>query len=606
MKKISFGKRFRYWLERNMAKGTASMVKLLLSVVLFMAAMVTLLVVVFHRAEEGTSVIALFWDNLRAAMSSGFPASGSGDLLHIVLYTLLGLTGMIFTGMLISIFSTSMRGKLLALQTENPMILEKGHVVVLGFRQGEYSLLNQLMIAAGGKKRTVVVVEAMERTDMEQAIRTNIRVPKNIRLVAINANTESAAELECCAIESASRVVIYTRSAGRTVKTYLAVTAILKDAEKKPKLVTTVDADAADFPDDLLPAGEISLLHSGSVVARIIAHAATQPGIFEAFLEMIDFTGFEFYFEEQQELAGRPFWKAVLTTTNGITVGLYRAGKVMLNPAPDTEILQGDLLVVFEEKPGDAHLEDPESVSRPAKASLPPLQPIPEVVIFGINASIATVIRELPDNILRVRLAGLSPAEFSKYLSGEEGFVPELMPDYRGTETEEALADMVKDASHLIVLSDRQKGEEDADTGTVMQIMRLRNLKKKLGLRFTITAEMRCENNRKLIAESGGEDIVVASDLSSMMLAQVAEDPRRLGLFNDLLDENGSEVYLKPLVDFRISGAQMTVRELRRHIYGYGYIPVGIRTKEGVFQVLDDNIPLQPRIGDSLVLIGEE
>jgi Trk K+ transport system NAD-binding subunit len=551
-------------------------------------------------------VIALFWDNLRAAMSSGFPASGSGDLLHIVLYTLLGLTGMIFTGMLISIFSTSMRGKLLALQTENPMILEKGHVVVLGFRQGEYSLLNQLMIAAGGKKRTVVVVEAMERTDMEQAIRTNIRVPKNIRLVAINANTESAAELECCAIESASRVVIYTRSAGRTVKTYLAVTAILKDAEKKPKLVTTVDADAADFPDDLLPAGEISLLHSGSVVARIIAHAATQPGIFEAFLEMIDFTGFEFYFEEQQELAGRPFWKAVLTTTNGITVGLYRAGKVMLNPAPDTEILQGDLLVVFEEKPGDAHLEDPESVSRPAKASLPPLQPIPEVVIFGINASIATVIRELPDNILRVRLAGLSPAEFSKYLSGEEGFVPELMPDYRGTETEEALADMVKDASHLIVLSDRQKGEEDADTGTVMQIMRLRNLKKKLGLRFTITAEMRCENNRKLIAESGGEDIVVASDLSSMMLAQVAEDPRRLGLFNDLLDDNGSEVYLKPLVDFRISGAQMTVRELRRHIYGYGYIPVGIRTKEGVFQVLDDNIPLQPRIGDCLVLIGEE
>ena len=180
------------------------------------------------------------------------------------------------------------------------------------------------------------------------------------------------------------------------------------------------------------------------------------------------------------------------------------------------------------------------------------------------------------------------------------------MPDYRGTEAEDTLEDMVKEASHVIVLSDWAKGEEDADTGTIVQIMRLRNLKKKRNFSFTITAEMRCENNRKLISESGAEDLVVASDLSSMVLAQVAEDPRRLGLFNELLDESGSEVYLKPLADFRITGVRMTVRELRKHIYAYGYIPVGIRTKEGTFQVLDDNVTFQPKNGDSLVLIGEE
>ena len=239
MKKTSFGKRFRYWLERNMAKGTPSMIKLLLAVVLFMAALVTVLVLLFHEREEGTSVLALFWDNLRAAMSSGFPAAGSGSLLHIILYTLLGLTGMIFTGMLISIFSTAMRGKILALQTENPEILEEGHVVVLGFRTGEYALLGQLMTAAGGKKRTIVVADKMERVDMEQAIRTNLEVPRNIRLVAINANTESAAELECCAIGEASRVIIYTRDAGRTVKTYLAVNALLKGAARRPKITTS-------------------------------------------------------------------------------------------------------------------------------------------------------------------------------------------------------------------------------------------------------------------------------------------------------------------------------------------------------------------------------
>lgn len=605
-KKISFGKRFRYWLERNMAKGTSSMIQLLLAVVLFMAAIVTLLLVIFHQQEEGSSIIALFWDNLRAAMSSSFPASGSGDLLHIVLYTLLGLTGMIFTGMLISIFSTSMRGKILALQTENPEILEKGHVVVLGFRAGEYALLRQLMIAAGKKKSTIVVAEKMERVDMEQAIRTNIKVPKNIRLVVIDADTESSAELECCAIGAASRIIIYTRDPGRTVKTYLAVSAILKDAERKPKIVTTVDADAAAFPDDLLPAKEVSLLRSGNVVARIIAHAATQPGIFEAFLDMIDFGGFEFYFEEIPELVGQPFWRVVLATVNGVVVGLVREGKVRLNPSPEAEVRKGDLLIVFEENQGDAKAASPEEVAQPQKVSLPSPPPIPEVVIFGINAAIPTIIQELPDHVVRLRLAGITSAEFTEYLPRQDIFLPEIVPDYRSTESDETLADMLKDAAHLIVLSDRSKGDEDADTATIVQIMRLRNLKKKLGLRFTITAEMRCENNRKLISAGGAEDLVVASDLSSMLLAQVAEDPRRLGLFRDLLDESGSEVYLKPLADFRITGARMTVRELRKHVYAYGYIPVGIRTKDGVFQVLDDNIAFQPKNGDSLVLIGEE
>ncbi len=605
MKKITFGKRFRYWLERNMSKGTSSMIKLLLAVVLFMAILVTVLVVVFHLAD-GKNVLALLWDNLRAAMSTTFPASDSGSPLYVVLYTLLGLTGMIYTSMLISIFSTSMRGKLLALQTENPHILEKGHVVVLGFRSGEYALLEQIMISVGGEKRTIVVADVMARVEMEQDIRTNVNVPKNIRLVTINASTEITAELECCNIPSASRIIICNRDAGKTIKTYLAVNALLKDVNQRPKIIAAVDASADAFPKNIVSDGGISILRSSNVVARLIAHSATQPGIFPAFLEMIDFTGFEFYFEEIPDVCGMPYWKVALALVNGIAVGLYREGELLVNPDLDTQILQGDLLVVFEEEQGNAKLDRPEEVTEPVKKNFPPLQPIPEVAILGVNESLPTVIQELPDNVERIRLAGLTPSEFEEYFPKRESFASEIIPDYRIADSEETLRDMVKDATHLIVLSDPKKSDEDADTDTMVRIIRLRNLKKKLGLHFSITAEMRCENNRKLIAESGSEDVVVASDMSAMMLAQVAEDPRRLALFNELLDEQGCEVYLKPLADFGISETKMTVREFRRQIYAHGYTPLGIRTLEGYFQVLDDNVPIQPRRGDSLVLIGEE
>ena len=114
--RISLRQRFRYWLDRRMAQGTSSMVKLLVLTVLGSVLLVTVLVMAFGLHKEGKSFLAVLWDNLRSAMSSSFPSSESGTLLYIVLYTFLGLIGMVFTGMLIGIFSSSIRGRLLALQ----------------------------------------------------------------------------------------------------------------------------------------------------------------------------------------------------------------------------------------------------------------------------------------------------------------------------------------------------------------------------------------------------------------------------------------------------------------------------------------------------------
>ena len=200
MKKVSFKKKFRYWLDEKMSQGTASMVKLLLFMVLTVVVVVTALVAVFHLYSDGRSIIAVFWDNLRSAMSSSFPASNSGSLLYIVLYTMLGITGMLFTGMLVGIFSSTMRGKIVALQKENPEIIEEGHIVILGFKAGEFSLLSEMIAAAKNEKRTIVVVENMDREEMEQAIRKNIQVPKNVRVTVIKGDPTSPKSLVCCAI----------------------------------------------------------------------------------------------------------------------------------------------------------------------------------------------------------------------------------------------------------------------------------------------------------------------------------------------------------------------------------------------------------------------
>ena len=605
-KKVSLKKRLRYWLDERMSKGTASMVKLLLITVLTVVVIVTALVVAFHLYGEDRSIIAVFWDNLRSAMSSSFPASNSGSLLYIVLYTMLGLTGMIFTGMLVGIFSSTMRGKIVALQKENPEVIETGHSVILGFRLGEYALLSEMVAAAGSEKRTIVVVENMDREDMESAIRKNVKVPKNVRITVIKADPTAPNSLVCCAIPDCATLVINTREKGRTVKTLLAVEILLMDAVKRPKIVASVDTNITIFPKTTLKAKGISMLHSGDVVARIIAHAATQTGVYEAFMDVIDFDNSEFYFEKAPSLTGLCFGAAVLSARKGVVAGLCRNGEVTLNPSADTLIEEGDLLVVFEEDQGSISFNEAASVELPAKEETKAPEPIPEVVIFGINDSVLTVIRELPNNIEKIKFIGISPKDKDSFIPEDEKFDSEITAEYYNTDYEALLTTMVRNARHIILLSDRRKKEEDADTETMLRIIRLRDIKRKYDLPFTITAEIRCENNRRLITSEDSEDFVVATDLSSMMLAQITEDPRRVGIFNDILDEEGSEIYLRNASDFGLAGTELSSEELRRKLYACGYILLGLRTRISSFLSVPDESMVSIGEGDRFIVIGEE
>ena len=606
MNKNSLRQRFRYWLDRRMAKGTSGMVKLLVTTVLGSVLIVSLLVLAFGLHKDGKSFLAIFWDNFRSAMSSSFPSSESGGLLYIILYTFLGLIGMVFTGMLIGIFSGGIRGKLIALQKNNPQIVERGHAVILGFRFGEYALLEQLIKASGKRRRTIVVADDHERTDMEDAVRQNIKVPRNVRLTFIKADITNPNALECCAIPNAGNLIIHVPDRGRAVKSLLAVSALLRESEGWPRTVVSFESERSQLPTNMLDEKHIQTLHTGNVVARTIARAATQTGVFEAFMEIINFNGFEFYFEPLDNVEGLAFGQVYLSGSNGTIAGLFRSGRVMLDPDPNTLLQKDDMFIIFEEETGDIKLSSPEAAEIPKKTPRPVFAEIPEIVIIGINSEILTIINELPDNIKTITLAGIKADDRKTSLPDDSEFTSEIVGDYRNIDSEKVLYDIVRNAPHIIVLSNRKASPEDADTEVIMRIMKLRDIKKKYGLSFTITAEIRCENNRKLLNYEVGDDFIVATDMSSMILAQISEEPERNALFSEFLDEEGSEIYLKTPEQLGLDTADMTFNELRTQLYAMGYILLGIKTAEDPFIPFEKDGPADLKPGDGLVLIGEE
>jgi hypothetical protein len=56
--------------------------------------------------------------------------------------------------------------------------------------------------------------------------------------------------------------------------------------------------------------------------------------------------------------------------------------------------------------------------------------------------------------------------------------------------------------------------------------------------------------NRELAEVTRADDFVVSNKLVSLMLAQASENDSLAAIFDDLLDEEGSEIYMRPAEDY--------------------------------------------------------
>ena len=94
--------------------------------------------------------------------------------------------------------------------------------------------------------------------------------------------------------------------------------------------------------------------------------------------------------------------------------------------------------------------------------------------------------------------------------------------------------------------------------------------------------------------------------MSSLFLAQLSETPELIRVFDELLTNEGNEIYLKTAEEMHCAGTR-TVLELRRRLIRQRYVMIGTMTAADFrcsFDLsLGDSVTLAP--GDKLIVIGE-
>ena len=168
-RRFTVKERFSYWFDNHMAKGSLSFIRVLIVFTVLLAVIVAGLIILFGFNEDG-EVASVFWDSIATVINAWMPSFADGSPGYLVLMSLTAVAGVLFTSVLIGIITSAIEEKINNLKRGNSLVLEKGHIVVLGFYPGEYTLLEQLILAAAGNPACVVLAEDMEREEMEQNI----------------------------------------------------------------------------------------------------------------------------------------------------------------------------------------------------------------------------------------------------------------------------------------------------------------------------------------------------------------------------------------------------------------------------------------------------
>ncbi len=620
MKKPTLKQKLSYWFDNLMSKGTVSLI-LVLAAITILVVFITGIVVSISDPEANGNVFQAAWMSLMHALDAGTIAGDdTNNILFIVMMSIVTICGLFITSMLIGVISTGLESKMESLQKGHSLVLEKNHVIILGFNENAINIIRELIIANENQKKGVVVVlDNQDKTEMEDLISQRIPDTKNTRIICRSGSIDNIADIEICSPQSCRSIIVNAENDFMSIKAVLASATILEDSDNESAYITALihseeNAEAARIAGN----GKAEVFYYQSSIARIMAHTSRQPGMSTVFTNLLSYNGDEIYVEYFPSLTGKSFGELNLLFPKSTVIGIIRNEKPILNPPSTTKIIDTDKIILIAEDdkvsiPNSTLAKIDEASFAEGKADEPVAQ---KTIIFGCNELTKQIITELDCYVP----AGSEIIVATTEEDYNEEFVPsqdelnklKLTKQICNIFDRDELEKIVSvNPNNVLILTNEEDDDETADSKTLLLLLQLRDITRKNNLHFTITSEMRSVENQELAEVTKVTDFVISSNITALMMTQISQTREQFEILDDLLSDTGSELYMKIAHRYVQCDKPVDFYTVCASANRYGEIAIGYKKIlfDGEFEIVI-NPPKDKQIiftkDDCLILVAEE
>ena len=650
-KKANLREAIHYSIDNYLAKGSSALFLSLLVTFLsafFLIGLLRLFILFFtpHEAAADQTIWAQVWRAfLQLTAPGNMNQDNSSSFGYKATAILAGFTGVVIFSTLIATLTTALNNAITNLKQGHSRVLEEGHTLIVGWNQRVTEILRELVEANEAEENAVVVIMAQQdKPWMDEYLRKNFKDRGSLRIVTRSGNPAAPESLNHVSVADCKSVIVLANcddnasheeqvaSDARGIKVVLALETTVPEGEF-PIVCELFLARNREVVTGVVP-GRVKVIDSEEILAKVMVQTSRTSGLSVVYSELLSFEGCELYFYEA-DWKGITFQQSQFHFPDGVPIGIRQPdGSVVIRPQLDTVLEDGfEILIVAQD---DSTIEFVDNVVATAQEIDIPDRRIElgqeKMLMLGWSSKAPIIISEYSEYVepgSRVVVAiQEADAKLRKAVDQLNSVIDELEIELIETNPFDGreLAELQPFGYDDIIILPQNVGSdgnsERIDSETIVVLLLLRHLKKSIEseggkVKTKVVTEVLDSNNQALIHQAGVNDFIISNRLVSMLLAQISEEPDIQLVYDDLFQEDGSEIYVKPIdlyfdeLPQKVTFADlMRVAQKRDEEVCIG-VKIGKKTQlsdenYGITLIPEKNTVYHIERGDALVVVAED
>jgi voltage-gated potassium channel Kch len=583
----------RYRFDLTLSRGTGALIGWLAVVTLAFVIVTGALLTIVARSignDEATSgsgdgVLEGAWDSLMRTLDPG-TVTGDDGWTWRAASLFITLVGIFIFSTLIGLIASVIDRTIESLRKGRGVVPEQGHTVILGWSEKLHTIIAELRVANENQRgAAVVVLSPHDRVWMEDEINARHsasiamgilrgvlrRGAADTRIVCRTGNPSDPADLALVAPTNARSVIVLADPQSdapdaQATKVLLGLMSFDRELTGMNVLAEFTQNENAVAMREAT-GGRVHTVVSSDLIARITAQICRQSGLGAVYQELLDFDGDELYVHDDPSLSGASWGELLLAYPNSSPIGILDSSDaVELNPLPSRRLGDGDRVIAISEDDDTLHLGslepwDAAAADRAAAEDSPPLPP-DHLLMIGWNdlapRMLAHLARAVPtgstlDVAIDPDLVTIHPGELPA-----DGNLEVRVIESDATRVE-PLRELLgaRDYERILLVGHQGLSPSEADARTLLGLVQARRVlvDGHRNADTAIVAELLEPRSVQLGRVANPDDFVVSERLTSLLLAQVSENPALAGVFTELLDGTGVEIVMRPASAILVDGA---------------------------------------------------
>lgn len=539
-KQTSINEHLKFHFDNALSK-TKNFVVFLVLLSMFLGFIMSLLKY-YLLSEDSSFGIDDWWNSFTKILGIGAGDSWAARLLNFLYWSM----SIAISGSVIGFIAKGISNITEYLKRGRSKIITYDHILILGWSNNIYAIISELLKANENVSNAkIVIFSSLKNQEMQDLLMLNLSSNAIDKIITRSGDITSPRDLNIVNPGLAKSIIVLGNN-NNDIEVTLAVMAIYSKVvgANKTVVVQINDKKSINYFKGLSDINVIPVF-SNDIIVNVCAQAIRQRGIGTVVLDFMDFDGNEIYYYKNDSMVGKSYYEASLSFNNASLIGICNHRKeVQLNPSKDTTIKSDDQLVFVAEDDSKINFTGLIKITKE----------------FDYEPQYTSDVNR---NLLIIGWSKFAKEVLKTFISFEDSkkqlFLicndTDLTTDYDKEKI--TIIDDNKESLNfefiqennitevLILPFSDSLSDAENDTLTLIKMIELNNLNKSSeDFKVRVIAYLLDSSKVTLASFTETEELIVSDNLSALIMAQYAENPQLLPVFNDIFDAEGASLTL--------------------------------------------------------------